>query len=178
MNSDEYIQLLKNGFELSKKLNSIEEIIPFINQIRLLHKKLQKDLEYFFIDPISYEKQEEKDKIIAIAKEIKEVCITSGVIKYEFYKLPIASSEFRSLYKSTKRFARYYYNSIDITDIIVFIANDKKYKYIKNDLFVDMVDDKDISLNELNFTEEKEDSNIIDYTKFKGNELDALDRLG
>lgn len=154
MNSDEYIQLLQNCFSLAKKGEIPDEALPYINQVRLLHGKFQKELEYFLVDPISCEKQEERDKVNAIAREIREVCISSVDLKYQFFKIPQDSSEFRQQFKGHKNFARYYYKDTDITELIVFKKSDKKYKYIKDDLQIDIVDDKDIKLNELQFTDE------------------------
>lgn len=177
MNSDEYIKLLKSAFEISKKIDCIDEVIPFINQIRLIHKKLQTELEYYLIDPISYEKPEEREKILAIAREIKEICISSGSIKYVFNKLPNEHIEFRSLYKFNKSFARYSYKDVDITNIIVFITGDKKYKYIKDEVSIDMVDDKDISLADLDFVEEKDKKEGMTYgvSDMPENKLEGLD---
>lgn len=152
MSSDEFIKISEAIIKVSKNIPNLGEILIYIDEVRKYHSRLQKKLEYLISDPISYETQEERDLILAIAKEIKLLCIDYN-IKYTFYKLPKEWSKFRDEFKSTLIFANYEYNNISITDLIVSIKRKKikKDKEVKNK----------IELSELNFEEDMSSKSFI-----------------
>lgn len=127
MKSEEYIQTVKETFYLSNNIQNLLDIINNINEIRKLHIRLQNELEYFLIDPISYETETEKEKINSAAIEIKSLC-TEYDIQCSFFKLPKSHSEFSDTFRDKKNFSAYYYKNINITNLIVYI---KKKKFIK-----------------------------------------------
>lgn len=166
MNSEEYIQTVRASFKASKYINDLELILPYIDELRKHHKKLQNELEYLLLDPISYENPDEREKLNGIAKEIKQICLTAG-LEYRFFKLPLTSAEFSSEFKKTRSFTTYSYNKIDITDLVVFTKEKKqKINRLKDIAFIEDIDDKEISLAELDFTEEKIESTELTESSF------------
>ena len=169
MNTEEYIQVVRASFKVAKYINDLENILPYLDEVRKRHIKLQNQLELCLIDPYTYETLEFKEKIIAIAKDIKETCIVAG-IKYVFFKLPNTWIDFSHEYTKTRSFTTYNYNSIDITDLIIFTKKKKqKINRIKG-ATTEIIDDESISLAELAFSNE-EKANLGDSFIKDGNDL-------
>lgn len=160
MNSEEYIQTIRASFKAAKHIEDIELILPYLDELRKYHLKFQQELEYLLVDPNSYETKESKDLIQARAIEIKELCIAAG-LQYRFFKLPLGWSDFHDQFKA-KVFATYNYKGQDITDLVVYSKRDKnKIKKIKSGAVVGMIEEKEITLAELKFTEEPKEKSFI-----------------
>lgn len=160
MKTSEFEQTIRTTLYLSSKINNLIEIIPFIDEARKYHKKLQDKLEYLLIDPISYESSEEKEKINAIAIEIKNICKQVD-IQCGFIKLPSEHINFSSEFRSTKSFAQYSYKGVNITGLIVYSEN-KRVKKTKQDKEQEIIDE----LKVVNF--EVVDENGNDLNKLPG----------
>lgn len=120
MKSDEYIQLVKSSKEIATKINDLETILPYFDELRKLHEKFQNKLEYLIIDNVSYESPEVREEIRRHAIEIQDLCREVNIIS-KFVKLPNDWFTFSSEYNCNRNFARYYYGGIEITNLIVFI---------------------------------------------------------
>lgn len=163
MKSNEFYQTVNTTLYLSNKIENLKEILPFIDEIRKYHKKLQEKLEYLLLDIISYESPEEKEKINSIAVEIKRIANEVN-IQCGFHKLPKEFSEFSNQFREQKTFASYSYNGINITGLIVYTENKKKFKP-KNPS-----DDGKEELKNISF----EDLKVLDEN---GNDLNTLPGL-
>lgn len=108
------------------EFGNLEEILPYLDEVRRLSTKLQGLLEYLLLDPFSFEKEETKTEINGYAKAIKDLCISGG-IQYEFYKIPKEHSDFSKQYRSSKYFVNYKFDGIEITDLLVFSKRKNKY---------------------------------------------------
>lgn len=147
MNSSEYIQLIRNSFIVSEKgitLEKIDNALFYIDEVRKRHNKYQNNLEYLLSDPQSYENKQEKEKIIGIYKDIKEACV-NGKIESRFIKLPEQWEDFNKNFKS-RIFVSYYFEGIEITELIVLRKNKPEEGKIE------MIEE--LKLGELNFLEE------------------------
>lgn len=156
MNSNNYIQAvrstslaMKNGLSAE----DIEKILGYIDQIRRVHSKYQKELEYRLVDPFyheyKYPDHSEKDKMNfeGMQRDIKEACI-SGEIRYRLLEIPPGWSEYRNQFGKSKIFASYYYKDINITDMIVFLGDKEKGNA---EAKIKMLEDEQIHLKDVEF---------------------------
>lgn len=160
MKTEEYVQVIRASINLH--IQDLELVLPYFDELRKVHTKLQNKLEYLLSDNFTYDKKESKEEINAIAKDIKDICLTA-VINYQFSKLPDTWVGFFETFRYTKSFCKYSYKGIDITNLIVFTQK-KKQKINKLNDFAKI----DISELDLKFDddEDKGDSFITE-----GNEL-------
>lgn len=120
MKSDEYIQLVKASKEISTQIKDIETILPYFDELRKLHDKLQSKLENLIVDNVSYESGEVRGEIRRRAIEIQDFCKEAKIIS-KFFKLPNDWFTFSKEYNYNRNFAAYYYDGVCITNMIVFI---------------------------------------------------------
>lgn len=153
MTSEEFTQTVRACYKVSKYIVDIDTALPYINDVRKLHSKLQKELEYLLLDPNEFEKEPVKEKIRSIYKEIIIVC-NSGQIKHTFFNIPKEWVDFSKSFRKNKIFATYSYNNIDITDLIAYSKKNKIAQSKESD--IDVIDEPEVKLNELSF-----DENII-----------------
>lgn len=158
MKGEEYIQTIRASFNVLNKIDDLESILPYFDELRRIHTQFQNKLECLLVDDVTYKSEEAKQEINRYAKDIIEVC-KSAKIKYKFYKFPEDWFEFIKMFE-TISFARYFYNEIDITDLIVFTRKKKqKINKLKEQAKIQ-------ALTESQFTEEEGDSFITE-----GNDL-------
>lgn len=158
MKSEEYIQTIRACVNTINKIDDLESVLPYFDELRRIHTQFQNRLECLLVDDVTYKSQETKQEINRYAKDIIEVC-KSAKIKYQFYKFPEDWFEFIKMFEA-RSFSRYFYNEINITDLIVFTRKKKqKINKLKEQAKIEV-------LGESQFTEEEGDSFITE-----GNDL-------
>lgn len=173
MTSDEFIQTLRCGMYVAHKRIEIEKIILHIDELRKIHQKMQSKLEYLFVDPNEFEKQETKQEINARAIEIIEFCKQVD-ITCSFFKIPIEYTDFTKQFKQEKQFVKYYFQSLNITNLIVFTKREKQKPGNKNE----------VNLSEIQFTDEIQFPDEIERVEPQlkiydehGNDLNAFEKI-
>lgn len=166
MKTNEFLQTINATLYLCDKISDLKIILPYIDETRKLHDKLQQKLEYLLLDDKSYESQIEREIVKSIAIEIRE--ITKQInIQCVFYKLPFSFVEFSNQFRNEKTFAKYYYNNVEITNLIVF-TNKKRFKKQTKQEAIKQ------EISEIQFTE---DFNVMDENGVDLNAFDKLDKF-
>lgn len=163
MKTNEFIQIVNATSYLSKQIK-INDIVLQIDALRKLHVRLQTRLEYLLCDPISFENEIEREKIKSIAIEIREFA-NENTIQVNFIKLPIDYIEFSKQFRDEKKFASYYYENIEITNLIVFIEKRKQLKINKTIETIKQIDLTN-ETNEQIFDENGNDMNTIKHAPY------------
>lgn len=125
MKTNEYIQTINATLKISKHVSNLYDITQQIDMLRRLHVRLQTKLEYLLCDPTSFESNDEREKIKSIAIELREYA-NEYKIQINFEKLGNDYIEFSKQFRDEKQFAKYYYDNIDITQLIVFVEKRKQ----------------------------------------------------
>lgn len=163
MKTNEFIQTCLNATWIGQKIK-LSEIILQIDELRKLHVRFQHQAEYFIVDPNSFEREEEKLKIRNTAEEIKQFAIEHN-IQTNFEKFGSDHTSFRNKFKDTKQFVRYFYENVEITNLIVFVEKKverKTKRQITKQTIAELHFDSDFSVL---------DENNVDINKIPGIDL-------
>lgn len=147
MNTEDFIQTVRCTLNLSKNSNEILEILPYIDEVRKLHKRFQNELEYLLLDPTTYESINQKEKINKYTREIKENCNIVS-INCIFFKLPVDHMSFSKTFRSKKCFSKYYYQNIDITGLISYPKNKKEFIIKENNKKTNVIKEYNLDYDE------------------------------
>jgi len=124
MKTSEFIQVINATTHISRHIK-INDIVLQIDTLRKLHVRLQNACEYLLLDPNSFENTIEREKIKKCAIEIREFA-NEYKIQVNFEKLGNDWASFSKQHRDEKQFAKYHYNNIDITNLIVFVEKRKQ----------------------------------------------------
>lgn len=138
-----------------------------VNDIRKLHNKYQsivdKWIEYpHYRDKESYNK-ESKDALL-VYQDIKRIC-KDGNIESKFYKIPEDYFQFRKQFAKDRRYVDYYYQNMQITDMIVFVKENIK-EVVVPDLNEDEIGQLDLGIEETGIPEPIGPQNITTDTGY------------
>lgn len=163
MKTNEFIQIINATFYISKNEPKLLDIVLQIDSLRKLHSRLQQKLEYLLTDNISYESNIEREKIKSIAIEIRQYA-NEYKIQVNFEKLPNEFIEFSKQFRDKKSFAKYFYNTTNITKLIVFTEFKKEKKQTK----------KEIIRQEINEIQFQQNFSVLDENGKNLNEIPGV----
>lgn len=129
MKTSEFIQTVNASIYLTTRNINFKSIISQIDTLRKLHVRLQSQCEYLLLDNISFQNNNEREKIKNTAREIKEFANEHNIVVV-FEKLGDDYVEFNKRFRDEKKFTSYHYKNIEITNLIVYV--EKKKKKYKN----------------------------------------------
>lgn len=124
MKTDDYIQTIRATLYVLPQLPNLLNVAKDIDDIRKLHDKFQNECEYLLLDSLTFDKIETKQKINEHATKIIDYCKNRKIVCV-FVKMPREYTLFAQTFHDEKQFVKYYYNNVDITNLIVYVKRKK-----------------------------------------------------